>query len=167
MPANRLPRAPWITLVGVMRIAAVVLLIALAAALAADIPVIQPKDLAAQLRSSAGHPLIFHVGIPYQYRSKHIPGAIATGPAGSAEGITGLRAAVAKIPKDADIVIYCGCCPWDHCPNIKPAMELLRMMGYTKVRALNIPSNMPTDWYDKGYPTEGGQPLDPMAKPVK
>ncbi len=150
-----------------MRIAAVCVLLAIAVALAADIPLIQPKDLAAQLRSSAGHPLLYHVGFPMLYRGKHIPGSVFVGPASLPEGIAALRAAVYKLPKDADIVIYCGCCPWDHCPNIKPAMEVLRQMGFTKVRALNIPNNMTLDWDNKGYPAEAGQPLDPMAKPVK
>ena len=50
----------------------------------------------------------------------------------------------------------CGCCPWTACPNIKPALEALRSMGFTKVKALYIPTNLAKDWTEKGYPVENG-----------
>ena len=65
-----------------------------------------------------------------------------------------LKAAVDKLPRDREIVIYCGCCPWDHCPNVKPAMELLKQMGFTKAKALYVPDNLKVDWIDRGYPVE-------------
>ena len=65
-----------------------------------------------------------------------------------------LEQAVAKLPKDKELAIYCGCCPFSQCPNVRPAFALLKQMGYTKVKVLSIPTNLSTDWVSKGYPTE-------------
>jgi hypothetical protein len=137
-----------------MKLLAIGVLTALAVALAADFPEIQPKELAARLEAKGAHPALFHVGFAVLYRSKHIPDSIYTGAASTPEGLATLKAAAAKLPRDAEIVVYCGCCPWDHCPNIKPAMELLRQMGFTRAKALYVPTNMVKDWFDQGYPFE-------------
>ncbi len=121
--------------------------------MAADFPMVEPKDVAASL-AKGNAPAIFQVGPNVLYRSKHIPGAVYGGMGARPEGLATLRAAVAKLPHDRDIVLYCGCCPWDHCPNIKPAMELLRSMGFTHVKAMYIPENFKASWIDRGYPTE-------------
>jgi rhodanese-related sulfurtransferase len=97
------------------------------------------------------------------YRGKHIPNSLYAGPASTPEGLATLQAAAAKLPRDAEIVVYCGCCPWDHCPNMRPAMDLLRRMGFTRVKALYIPTNMVKDWFDQGYPAELGE----AAKPAR
>ena len=118
---------------------------------AADAQLIQPAALAARLGRSA--PPIFQVGFEPLFHGAHIPGSVYAGP-GSKPEI--LLAAVAGIPKNREIVLYCGCCPWEHCPNIRPAGEALAAKGYTKVRLLNIPTNLKTDWIDKGYPVTKG-----------
>lgn len=115
---------------------------------------IQPEALAARLTSSEAKPPIIFVGFPVLYRSSHIPAAILAGPASKPEGLEALRQAVAKLPHDAEVVIYCGCCPFDHCPNVRPAFAELRKLGFTKVTLLNIPTNMSADWISKGYPVE-------------
>src|SRR3954463_12536261 len=128
------------------------LLVAAALVLAAaDIALIQPPDLAASL---AAKPAIFQVGPNVLFRSKHIAGATFAGPGSKPEGIALLKAAVEKLPRDREIVIYCGCCPWDKCPNIQPAFEALRAMGFTKVKGLDLPENFKANWIDKGYPAE-------------
>jgi thiosulfate/3-mercaptopyruvate sulfurtransferase len=129
---------------------------ALTVGLAADLALIQPKDLVARLQAKGPRPTLLHVGFDVLYRSKHIPNSTFAGPGNTPEGLAALKRAVAKLPRNGEIVIYCGCCPWDHCPNIKPAMEALRQMGFTNVKALNIPTNMVKDWYDLGYPFELG-----------
>jgi len=50
----------------------------------------------------------------------------------------------------------------DQCPNIRPALELMRQMGFTRVRALYLPDNFKADWIDQGYPVEegAGKPLN-------
>ncbi len=57
-----------------------------------------------------------------------------------------------KLPRNTDIVIYCGCCPFEHCPNIRPAFKLLNDMGFTNQKLLNLSHNLKADWIDKGYP---------------
>jgi hypothetical protein len=117
---------------------------------------LEPADLAKTLRASGKKPTILCVAFPVLYRSKHIVNAIYAGPGNRPEGIEALKKAVVGMPKDADIVLYCGCCPFDRCPNIRPAYKTLKDLGFTKVRVLNIPTNMSADWYEKGYPSEAG-----------
>jgi thiosulfate/3-mercaptopyruvate sulfurtransferase len=136
-----------------MRAISIVALFALTVALAADSPLVEPKDLAARLAKPA-QIAVFQVGIGYQYRLDHIPGALYAGPGSRTDGLDQLKAAAAKLPRDRELVIYCGCCPWDKCPNIKPAVELLKGMGFTRVTALHLPVNFKTDWIDHGYPVD-------------
>jgi thiosulfate/3-mercaptopyruvate sulfurtransferase len=131
--------------------------------LAADLALIQPKDLAAELSAKGGaakgtQPAIFHVGPNLLYRGKHIPGSVYAGPGSRPEGLAALKLAAGKLPRDGEVVLYCGCCPWDNCPNVKPAMELLKQMGFTHVKAMFIETNFAKDWTDKGYPVEAGTP---------
>lgn len=116
---------------------------------------LEPAALAQALRS-AKPPIVLSVAFPVLYRSKHIIHAIQAGPTSKPEGIELLKKAVAALPKNADIVIYCGCCPMTKCPNVRPAYRTLKQMGFTHVRVLDIPTNMHTDWYTKGYPSEPG-----------
>lgn len=111
---------------------------------------VQPEQVARDVKS----PLLIHVGFPVLYRSAHIAGSQYAGPGSKPEGLAELKKAVAGQPKGREIVLYCGCCPWDKCPNIRPAFAALREMGFTHVRAMVVPENLKTDWIDKGYPTE-------------
>ncbi|MGA7236323.1 MAG: rhodanese-like domain-containing protein [Bryobacteraceae bacterium] len=140
-----------------MRAFSIVALFALTVAMAADSPTVEPKDLAARL-GKAPQIAILQVGVGYQYRVNHIPGAIYAGPASRPDGIELLKSAVAKLPRDREIVIYCGCCPWDKCPNIKPAIQLLKSMGFTRVTALHIPTTFKADWIDQGYSVQQSEP---------
>jgi rhodanese-related sulfurtransferase len=122
-----------------------------------DAEMIQPKELATRLTTAKGaKPVLLHVGFPVLFRGTHIPNSIYAGPGGKPEGLENLKKAVAGMPKDKEIVIYCGCCPWSHCPNMKPAMDTLKSLGYTKVKALMIETNMSKDWIQLGYPSEAG-----------
>lgn len=116
---------------------------------------IQPGMLAQQLKSGP-NPAVFSVAFPVLYKQKHLPHAINAGPGSKPEGLEALKKAVAGLPKNAEIVLYCGCCPMVKCPNIRPAYTALKSLGYTKVRVLDIPTNMHEDWYSKGYPSEPG-----------
>jgi 3-mercaptopyruvate sulfurtransferase SseA len=139
-----------------MRNSLCIALLALAASWAADSDVVQPAELAAQMARHRDATVVLYVGPNVLYRSKHIPGAIYAGPANRPEGLDLLQAAAAKVPRDAQIVLYCGCCPWDHCPNIRPALQLMRQLGFAHVRALYVPDNFKADWIDPGYPVETG-----------
>jgi thiosulfate/3-mercaptopyruvate sulfurtransferase len=130
------------------------LLMAITIALAAEIAIVEPKDLAAQLAGKGNKAAILYVGPSVLYRSKHIPGAVFAGPGNSKEGLDLLRAAAKDLPKNRDVVIYCGCCPWNHCPNVQPAFDVLKQMGFTRVRVMYAPTGFKADWIDKGYPVE-------------
>src|SRR5690348_7029516 len=132
----------------------------LAVVMAADLPTVEPKDLAAQLRANSAKPAVFHVGFPVLYRGKHIPASVYAGPGSKPEGLDALKQAVASLPHDREIVIYCGCCPFDRCPNVRLAVALLKQMGFQKVKVLDLPTNFAADWIDHGYPVEAG----PAAK---
>lgn len=79
------------------------------------------------------------------------------GAASSDEGLAKLRERVKSLPKSTAIVLYCGCCPWEHCPNVRPAFDELQKMGFTAVKVLYVAHNIGTDWVDQGYPTEKGK----------
>lgn len=127
-------------------------------ALGADVPTsaqIQPDALVKVLQSSSGaKPLILQVGFQKLYQQAHIPGAEYIGAATEAEGIQRLEKRVSSLPKNKAIILYCGCCPWWHCPNVQPAYELLHSMGFTNVKVLYLAQNFGADWVSKGYPTE-------------
>jgi len=125
---------------------------------AADL--LEPAVLAKTLQSSnAKPPVVLAVAFPVLYNNKHLPRAIFAGPGSTAAGIEALKKAAAALDKNSDIVIYCGCCPMEKCPNIRPAYSALKQMGFTQVRVLHVPTNMATDWFDKGYPSEQGSAL--------
>ncbi len=130
----------------------------LTAGVAADLALIQPNEVAAQLAANGAHPAIFQVGPNVLYRGKHIPGAVYAGPASKPEGLELLKQAVDKLPRDGEIVLYCGCCPWGNCPNVKPAMAMLKEMGFTYAKAMYVENNFAKDWTEKGYPVESSAP---------
>jgi thiosulfate/3-mercaptopyruvate sulfurtransferase len=118
---------------------------------------INPADLVKALQTSGGQkPLMIQVGSHVLYSEAHIPGSEYIGPAASATGIEQLRKRLASLPKNTYIVLYCGCCPWDHCPNVKPADDALHALGFTNVKVLYIANNFGTDWAEKGYPVAKG-----------
>ncbi|MGA7295152.1 MAG: rhodanese-like domain-containing protein [Terriglobales bacterium] len=119
--------------------------------------VISPEDLVKILRSPKGEkPLLLQVGSRVLYEEAHIPGSEYLGPASSEIGIQKLRKRMEAFPRQKFVVLYCGCCPWSHCPNVKPADDALRAMGFTNVKVLYIANNFGADWVDKGYPVAKG-----------
>lgn len=121
-----------------------------------DSDLIQPKQLADRLANkNSPRAFILHVGFNVLYKSKHIPGSLYAGPGNKPEGLELLKSTVASIGKDREIILYCGCCPWDQCPNMKPAVALLRQLGYKNVKAVLIEKNFAANWVQMGYPVEG------------
>jgi thiosulfate/3-mercaptopyruvate sulfurtransferase len=115
------------------------------------------EDLVQILQSKADKPLLIHVGSHVLYTQAHIPNSEYIGPTSDPAALQRLRTRVESLPRNKSIVLYCGCCPWTHCPNMKPADDLLHSMGFTEVKSLQIPNNFGTDWVDKGYPTARGE----------
>ena len=119
---------------------------------------IQPEELVNLLKSARGpKPLILQVGFRILYVQAHIPGAEYIGPASEVQGVDHLRKRVQDLPRAQFIVLYCGCCPWSKCPNVNPAYQELRAMGFSNVKLLYIADNFGEDWVDKGYPVAKGE----------
>lgn len=129
---------------------------ALAQFVATEPALIQPQELAAILNSKQPKPLILNVGPRMLYAQAHIPGAEYIGAGSDESGRQALRNRVKNVPKQQFIVLYCGCCPWSHCPNVHPAYKELFELGYRNVKVLYIANNFGADWVDRGYPTERG-----------
>ncbi|MDE3149320.1 MAG: rhodanese-like domain-containing protein [Acidobacteriota bacterium] len=119
---------------------------------------LQPEALHGMLQArNAEKPLVLQVGFHVLFTEAHIPGAEYAGPAAEPSGLQNLQTRVSKLPRNKLIVIYCGCCPWSHCPNIGTAFQKLRQMGFTNVKALYLADNFGADWVNKGFPVARGQ----------
>ena len=118
---------------------------------------VEPEEVAHLLSASnRPRPTVIYVGFPSLYNGAHITGAILAGPASKPDGIDQLRQVVRGMPHNHAIVIYCGCCPFDKCPNIHPAYNALQELGFSNVKVVVIKTNLHTDWVIKGYPTTKG-----------
>lgn len=82
-----------------------------------------------------------------------IKGSVDIGPTGEKKNVDKLKNYLKDIPKNKEVVIYCGCCPFSRCPNVRPAFRILNEMGFKNAKLLDIPKNIKADWLDKGYPT--------------
>jgi thiosulfate/3-mercaptopyruvate sulfurtransferase len=112
---------------------------------------LSPADLAKIIQDpTAKQPFIFCIG-----PGAVVKGSIDIGPTRDSNNLAKLRQQLNKLPKDAAVVIYCGCCPFEHCPNIRPAFTLLNEMKFTHPQLLNLEHNIKLDWINKGYPVEG------------
>lgn len=114
---------------------------------------VQPEALAKDLALPEWkRPVIFQVGFSVLYKSGHIPGSKYVGSGSTARGRAELKKALQALPRSRAVVLYCGCCPWDHCPNVNPAFRVARSIGYTNVKILYIVQDLEHDWVAKGYP---------------
>lgn len=100
---------------------------------------------------------MIQVGSHVLFTQAHIPGSEYVGPASTDHGLQQLRKRVASLPRTKIIILYCGCCPWSHCPNVKPADDALRTLGFTNVKVLYIAENFGANWVDQGYPVAKGE----------
>jgi hypothetical protein len=116
---------------------------------------VQPEQLAEELKQMKDpRPLVIYVGFRTLYNGAHIPGAVFYGPGSTEQGITELKKYAATLPKNSDVVLYCGCCPLEKCPNLRPAFTAIRDVGFARLRVLILPTNFNTDWVEKGYPIQ-------------
>ena len=117
---------------------------------------IHPEELLEQM-SRSERPLLLHIGVAFLFKNGHIPRSIYVGQTSKTEGIEKLKKVVEEIPLNREIVLYCGCCPWKDCPNIRPAFKVLRELRFTKVKVLYLPTSFAQDWVEKGLPVEKGE----------
>lgn len=99
--------------------------------------------------STAKKPIIYSIG-----PGADIKGSIEIGPGQEKENLDKLKAALEKLNRNTEIVIFCGCCPFEHCPNIRPPFKLLNEMKFTNHKLLNLSHNIKMDWFNKGYPVQ-------------
>lgn len=118
---------------------------------------VQPAALARELAENNGTPpTIIYVGFHTLFAGGHIPGASFHGSASTEAGLAELKKWAESLPRSANLVVYCGCCPFERCPNIGPAFTALNGMGFRNLRVLVLPTNFATDWADKGFPIQKG-----------
>ncbi len=107
----------------------------------------QPAQLAQTLQNKKSLPAIYSIG-----PGAVIPHSVDIGSVKEKENLDKFKSQLTKLPKDAAIVVYCGCCPYEHCPNVRPAVAVLKEMKFTNFKLLNLEKNIKTDWLDKGFP---------------
>jgi thiosulfate/3-mercaptopyruvate sulfurtransferase len=108
------------------------------------------KDLAEKIKTNAkDKPMVFNVG-----PMENIKTAMEMGRATSVTGIERIKSTVAMENKNRAIVVYCGCCSYASCPNIKPAYDALIAAGFKNTKVLELPVGIKEDWVAKGYPME-------------
>jgi thiosulfate/3-mercaptopyruvate sulfurtransferase len=112
-----------------------------------DKQLMEPSTLATTLKAGKNIPTIISVG-----PGAIIPNSVDIGTMKETANLQKLKDQLSKLPKNTKIVVYCGCCPFEHCPNVRPAIAALKEMKFTNYFLLNIPKNIKTDWIDKGYP---------------
>jgi hypothetical protein len=109
---------------------------------------LQPSDLAATLRDNKEISVIFSIG-----PGPVIPHSKDMGMIKDEENMKKFKQELESLPRDTSIIIYCGCCPYEHCPNVRPAIQLLKELKFTNYKLLDLPHNIKIDWINKGYPT--------------
>lgn len=119
---------------------------------------IEPEALAKMLQASKGEkPVVLHIGFKNFYSQAHIPGSDYAGPGSTPDGLELLRQRVSSLQHKQLIVLYCGCCPWDKCPNAKPTYEALHAMGFSNVKVVHIADNFGANWVNAGLPVTKGE----------
>lgn len=108
----------------------------------------EPALLAQNIKENKNLPVIISVG-----PGAIIPHSIDVGMTNDKANLDKLKKELNKLPKNTNVVIYCGCCPYAHCPNVRPAIEALKEGKFTNFHLLNLPQNIKSDWISKGYPT--------------
>lgn len=117
---------------------------------------IEPGAFNRELASEPGGVSIFYVGFPVLYRAAHISGAVLAGACSKPAGLADLQTKLAKLPRSRNVILYCGCCPFEQCPNIRPAYTAAGRFKFASLRVLHLATNLHTDWIVKGYPVEKG-----------
>jgi len=109
----------------------------------------EPSVLASRIsQEKANNMLILAVG-----PDAVIKGSIDIGDTHDQSNLKKLKNYLKNVPKDKEVVIYCGCCPFDRCPNVRPAFRALKEMGFKNPKLLNLSKNIKVNWLDKNYPS--------------
>jgi len=108
------------------------------------------KELADKIQANTkDKPLVFNVG-----PMENIKSAVAVGVATNVTFKSRMNETLAMENKTKTIVVYCGCCSYSSCPNIRPAYDILIAQGFKNTKVLELPEGIKPDWVAKGYPME-------------
>jgi hypothetical protein len=108
---------------------------------------LQPSELAATIKDNKETSVVFSIG-----PGAVIPHSRDMGMIKEEENMKKFKGELETLPRDTSVIIYCGCCPYEHCPNVRPAIQLLKDMKFTNYKLLDLPHNIKIDWINKGYP---------------
>jgi thiosulfate/3-mercaptopyruvate sulfurtransferase len=119
---------------------------------------VRPADFVKELQQEKDpYPTVIYVGVKTLYEGGHIPGAAFYGPGSTEQGLAELRKFASALPKHSDVVLYCGCCPLEKCPNLRPAFTALKDIGFARLRVLILPTSFNADWVERGFPVHKGE----------
>ena len=108
------------------------------------------KDLAEKIKTNAkDKPIVLNIG-----PMENIKTAIFVGRATSVTAVEKIKATLAMENKNKAVVVYCGCCSYASCPNIKPAYDAVISLGFKNTKVLELPEGIKPDWVAKDYPME-------------
>lgn len=163
MNSRNLPSVKrWLALIGALSFSATFAIISVRARVTLDpwtpAQTVEAKQLAAELQQEKDpYPRVIYVGVKALYEGAHIPGAVYYGPGSTEQGLSELKKFAAELPRNSDVVLYCGCCPLEKCPNLRPAFNALKEGGFARLRVLLLPTSFNSDWVEKGLPVRKGQ----------
>jgi hypothetical protein len=83
-----------------------------------------------------------------------IKGAVNIGAVEDAKNQARLKEYLKHIPRNKEVILYCGCCPLSVCPNLHPAYDALKAMKFSNYKVLRLTQDLQEDWIDKGYPVQ-------------
>ncbi len=108
------------------------------------------SEMAEKIKTNAkDKPLLFNVG-----PMDNIKGAVFVGRGTAVSSIDKMKSTLNMENKNRTVVVYCGCCSYASCPNIKPAFDALIALGFKNAKVLDLPEGIKPDWVAKGYPME-------------
>tara|TARA_B100000767_G_C19770939_1_gene539969 strand:+ start:2202 stop:2624 length:423 start_codon:yes stop_codon:yes gene_type:complete len=110
---------------------------------------VEPADLANIINKENNIPKIISIG-----PGVVIKNSIGVGECRFKENLDNLEQMLLSLSKEKEIIVYCGCCPFKDCPNIRPVFSLMNRLGFINHKLLNVSNNIKTDWIDKDYPTD-------------
>lgn len=112
---------------------------------------VMPAELAATLADAkTPQPVILNLGT-----AADIKGAVNIGPVQEGAYMDKMKKHLAGLAKNTPLVIYCGCCKLNHCPNMPKAFTTVKELGFTNCKVLYLPNDLDQDWINKGYPMKG------------
>lgn len=140
-----------------MKLIIIVLIFCLNASLSISQPfsykqseLMQTKELSDIIKAGKGKQVhILNIGV-----ERRIKNSIEIGIVSSPSKFKILQSTLSKYNKSDLIVIYCGCCKLENCPNVAQAAEKIKGMGFKNLKILNMVDGINEDWIDKGYQME-------------